>query len=215
MTPRGLIEFLALLDRLDTPADAEFLYDESTAAGALRRHNLAHYLSLMRDLRPTVMLVAEAPGYRGATITGVPFMSARELSAAPGLITGNRTGDGFRRPPDPIVGWEASSAAVWRALAVWHGPLPLLWGIYPNHPFESARPRTNRAPRPAEVRAGAPIALELARAFGITTLAAVGRKAQGALAANGVRAQALRHPAQGGALIFAAQLAELNSAVTP
>jgi hypothetical protein len=64
--------------------------------------------------------------------------------------------------------------------------------------------------RLAEVRAGTPVALVLAETFGIETIAAVGRKAQGAMASVGVEAPALRHPAQGGALIFAAQLRELD-----
>jgi hypothetical protein len=113
-------------------------------------------------------------------------------------------------PEHPDAAWEASSGIVWRALATWRGPLPLLWGVYPNHPFVRGNRRSYRAPRPAEVRAGTPVALTLAETFGIETIAAVGRKAQGAMASVGVEAPALRHPAQGGALIFAAQLRELD-----
>ena len=204
--------FLAALDALsiDVPVDAEFLYDAGTPDGALRRRNLLHYLDLMAGVGPEVLLLAEAPGYRGMTVSGIPFTSAKELAARPGLITGRPEGDGFAEPEHPAAPWEASSAAVWRALDAWRGPIPLLWGVYPNHPFVAGDPRSNRAPRPAEVRAGTPVALALADAFGIGTIVAVGRKAQGAMAASGVDAPALRHPAQGGSLVFAAQLAELN-----
>jgi hypothetical protein len=62
------------------------------------------------------------------------------------------------------------------------------------------------------VRAGTPVAVEVARAFGVETIVAVGRKAQGALAAEGIEAPAVRHPAQGGARQFAEQVAALNRA---
>jgi hypothetical protein len=202
--------FLDLVRALPAPADAEALYGPDVR-GQLRSRNLTRYLDLMRHERPTVLLVAEAPGYRGATVTGVPFMSVRQLTARPGLITGSAEGDGFDVPDDPAAAWEASSAAVWGALAVWRGPKPLLWGIYPHHPHAPGASHTNRTPRASEVAQGAPIALALVAAYGITDLVAVGRKAQGALAANGITAAAVRHPAQGGARIFAAQLAELNA----
>ncbi|MEV7682760.1 uracil-DNA glycosylase [Streptomyces sp. NPDC088341] len=203
--------FWELLRALPVPDDAESPHgpDEN---GRLRDRNLRHYFELMADIRPDVILIGEAPGYRGHTITGVPFMSMRQLTARPGLITGAPEGDGFEPPEAPAFTWEASSAAVWGALADWRGPLPISWPVYPNHPHEPGRPESNRTPRAAEIAAGVPIVMELAGAFSITTIIAVGRKAQYALARNGVTATAVRHPAQGGARIFATQLAALNRA---
>jgi hypothetical protein len=60
------------------------------------------------------------------------------------------------------------------------------------------------------VRSGVPIALALMRETGIRRVVAVGRKAEHALAAAGVEATAVRHPAQGGAALFAAQMAVLG-----
>lgn len=202
--------FWSLLRELPVPDDAEFLYGTDDA-GQLRTRNLRRYLELIARNRPRVMLVGEAPGHRGHTISGISFTSVRQLTARPGLITGDPDGDGFEVPADPAFGWEASSAVVWGAMAGWRGALPLFWPIYPHHPHEPGRPATNRTPRASEVAAGAPVALALAEAFAVTTVVAVGRKAQGALARNGVEAVAVRHPAQGGARIFAAQLAELNA----
>lgn len=193
---------------MPTPGDAEFLYDRATPAGALRAANLDRYLALTSADPPPAILVAEAPGYRGATVTGVPFMSVRELSASPGLITGAADGDGFAAPPDPAATWELSASVVWKALADWSRPVPMAWPIYPNHPFQAGDRATNRAPRAGEVSAGTPIVLELIEALGIRSVLAVGRKAQGALASVGLDAVAIRHPAQGGAGIFARQLAE-------
>ncbi|MDH2444243.1 uracil-DNA glycosylase [Amnibacterium sp. CER49] len=207
-----LTRFWALLDALPAPADAEALYDATTPQGALRRANLERYLALVAGTGTA--LIAEAPGWRGATVTGVPFVSVRELTVRPGRLTGRADGDGFLVPPQPAAEWEASAAFVQRALAAWPGRPPVCWGAYPHHPFVSGDPRTNRTPRPAEVRGGAPVALELLAALGIRDVVAVGRKAQGALAAAGIEAVAVRHPAQGGATLFAAQMAALAAART-
>lgn len=201
-------DLLAALEA-ETPPDAEFLYDAGTADGAVRLANLRRYLRLIAACGSTTLLVGEAPGYRGATVTGVPFFSVRELAATPGLITGAADGEGFTIP-DTTLRWELSASIVQKALAAWPSPTPASWPVYPNHPFHAGDRATNRAPRADEVRAGAPIAVELIRALGIRLVVAVGRKAEGALAVAGIEAIAVRHPAQGGAARFAAQMAELG-----
>jgi hypothetical protein len=210
-----LDRFFRLLRAVPVPDDAEPLYDAADPAGALRLGNLERYLELLAAERPTTILVAEAPGWRGATITGIPFVSIRELTARPGPVTGNPDGDGFAVPDSPVAVWEASAAFVQRALTGWPRPLPVAWPVYPHHPFRPGDRLTNRTPRPAEVRAGAPVALELLAALGIRRVVAVGRKAQGALALAGVDAHPVRHPAQGGAAEFAAGMAALAAQTDP
>ncbi|HYI33349.1 MAG TPA: uracil-DNA glycosylase [Glaciibacter sp.] len=197
------------LDNLHCPSDAEFLYDPLTEVGRIRRGNLQRYLSLVAAGPPPFMLLGEAPGYRGSTVTGVPLMSAREVAARPGLLTGNPAGDGFLVPPTTTPGWESTSGAVWRALAERRGPAPLMWSTYPHHPFLKDDPATNRRPRPEESRAGIRIALLLADLFSIDSFVAMGRVAERALAGHNRTARAVRHPAQGGARIFADQMREI------
>jgi hypothetical protein len=195
--------FWTALDAVPVADDAEALYDVSTAEGQLRRTNLERYLDRVGIGADTV-LVAEAPGWRGMTNTGVPFTSMREL------------GPEYLTPPEPTAPWEASSRVVQAALAQWNGPLPLTWAIFPHHPFAAPDRLTNRTPRPAEVRDGAPVALALLGALrassstGRVRVVAVGRKAQGALALAGIDADAVRHPAQGGAKQFTEQVLALN-----
>ena len=202
-----LARFFELLAAVPVAPDAEALWDAGRAGGALRLANLRHYLELVADA--DTALIAEAPGHRGGTVTGVPFLSLRELTARPGPITGDPDGDGFAVPQGPAPAWEASSAVVWAALARWGRPLPVSWPIVPHHPFRGADRATNRTPRPSEVCAGTPVALELLAAFGIRRVVAVGRKAEAALAAAGVDAIAVRHPAQGGAARFTEGLLRL------
>jgi hypothetical protein len=209
--PLDLTAFWDALDAVPAAADAEALFDvggtdpASRAAGALRRANLDRYLQHCGPRADTI-LVAEAPGWRGMTNTGVPFTSTRELQDPDGLFAGVP----FALPPEPTAPWEASSRVVHAALRGWHGPLPVLWAVFPHHPFVAPDRLTNRTPRPAEVRAGAPVALALAEAVGARRFVAVGRKAQGALASAGIDAIAVRHPAQGGATEFTRQIAELR-----
>ncbi|MGN7192230.1 uracil-DNA glycosylase [Curtobacterium sp. MCBA15_004] len=219
-SPSGFDGFWAALDAVPVAEDAEALYDVSTAAGRLRRENLSRYLAHVGPAADTV-LVAEAPGWRGMTNTGIPFTSMRELGSL---------GFDVLEPEEPTAPWEASSRVVQAALRDWSGPLPLTWAIFPHHPFVAPDRLTNRTPRPAEVRAGAPVALALLDALGgggtgavdatgagaarpglrPVRVVAVGRKAQGALALAGIDAVAVRHPAQGGAAQFTEQVRALQ-----
>ncbi|MEK6344377.1 MAG: hypothetical protein V4737_11140, partial [Curtobacterium sp.] len=136
--------FWAALGAVPVAPDAEALYDPSSPDGKLRRANLTTYLDTV-GRSATMLLVAEAPGWRGMTNTGVPFTSMREL------------GPEYLVPPEPTAPWEASSRVVQAVLAEWSRPLPLAWAVFPHHPFAAPDRLTNRTPRPAEVREGAPV----------------------------------------------------------
>jgi uracil-DNA glycosylase len=127
----------------------------------------------------SVLLVAEAPGYRGTRVSGVPLTSERQLTGAGAA--------------------EATATIVHRVLAELgaDGDV-LLWNVVPTHPGDE---RSNRPPTRAEVAAGRPFARELARGRRVV---AVGRVAQAALGAPYVR-----HPSHGGAVEFAAALRRL------
>ena len=207
MAGAAFAAFWAALDAVPVAEDAEALYSPATPDGRLRRANLAAYLEHVGSTADTV-LVAEAPGWRGMTNTGIPFTSMREIDAL---------GFDVLVPAEPTAPWEASSRVVHAALSDWSGPLPLAWAIFPHHPFVAGDRLTNRTPRPAEVRDGAPVALALLRALqeGLgddrpVRVVAVGRKAQGALALAGIDAVAVRHPAQGGAAQFTEQVRALR-----
>ena len=190
-----------MIREVPEPDDAELLFGHDEL-GRLRERNLRRYLE--RSHAP-ILLLGEAPGWRGMTVTGVPFTSVREVEA--GVLPG------LELPAVPQAPWEASSRVFWETMQQWRGPLPLSWPVYPHHPFVAGRPQTNRTPRSSEVRAGGPVAEELIRALGIETVVAVGRKAQGALAEAGIEAPAVRHPAQGGARMFSDQLLALNQSM--
>jgi uracil-DNA glycosylase family 4 len=151
-------------------------YRDGDRAG-LRRDRLAAYLE-KRGNAP-ILLVGEAPGYRGARVSGLPFTSERQL-----------TGTG------PA---EATATVVQRVLAeLGLTERVLLWNIVPTHPGTAT---TNRAPSREEVAAGARFAFELAEGRRVI---AVGR-----VAARELSAAYVRHPSHGGAGAFAEGLADL------
>ncbi|HST19283.1 MAG TPA: uracil-DNA glycosylase [Gaiellaceae bacterium] len=168
---RVVISMRSFIDRLLAARIGEtcnFYRDGAGADDRVRR--LAEYLD-SRGAAP-LLLVGEAPGYRGARVSGIPFTSERQLTGA-----------------GPA---EATATMVHRVL----GELSLeedalLWNVVPTHPGTAS---SNRRPTAAEVRAGREFALELAR--GRLTLG-VGR-----IAAEALGAPYLRHPSRGGLADF-------------
>lgn len=136
----------------------------------LLRERLTVYLQARADAR--ILLVGEAPGYRGARVSGVPFTSERQL-----------TGEG------PA---EATATIVHRALdELGLAEDVLLWNVVPTHPGTAG---SNRPPTSAEVAAGIRYVEALAAGRRIV---AVGRVAERALGIP-----AVRHPSHGGAAAF-------------
>lgn len=140
------------------------------ADSELRRHRLARYLDDRHDA--SLLLVAEAPGYRGTRISGIPLTSERQLTGA-----------------GPA---EATATIVHRVLAeLGLEDDVLLWNLVPTHPGTAT---SNRPPTRAEIDASAPFLAEVAR--GRRTVA-VGRLAHARLGGPYVR-----HPSHGGATAF-------------
>jgi uracil-DNA glycosylase len=151
-------------------------YAEGERAGLLC-DRLVSYLET-RSHAP-LLLVGEAPGYRGARVSGVPFTSERQLAG---------TGPA-----------EGSATVVHRVLAeLGLQDRVLLWNVVPTHPGTET---SNRPPTTAEITAGLVFARRLAEGRRVL---AIGRVAERALGAPYVR-----HPARGGAATFRAGMERL------
>ncbi len=165
------------IDRLrGAEIGATFNFYRDGERAPLLRARLERYLDERAQAR--YLLVAEAPGYRGARVSGIPMTSERQL-----------TGTGPAEATATVVHRVLAELGAWEEV--------LLWNVVPTHPGDE---RSNRRPTRGEVEAGLPFARALARG---RTVVPVGRVAHAALGGRYVR-----HPARGGAAAFALGLAE-------
>lgn len=181
-------------------------------ANAQRRNNLELYLHDMLERSPKVLLLGEAPGFRGMGITGVPFTNRTMFQGPANSFGLFGTGKGYVLPADAAgVAAEPTATVMWEVLAELEF-LPLLWSACPWHTHVPGSPQSNRTPRTSEARLGVPFRQSLTELFRITTVVAVGNVAQRSLLASGLEAPKVRHPAHGGRSGFKRGLEELLEA---
>jgi uracil-DNA glycosylase len=193
------------------PNSGNFLHGTSPG-NSRRRRNLELYLQEMLERRPKVLLLGEAPGYRGMTVTGVPFTNTAMLHSRSNPFGLFGPGKGYALPAgDPPVAAEPTATVMWQVLAELDF-LPLLWSAYPLHPHLPGQPLSNRTPTAAEIATGEPIWLALAELFCVEAVVAVGNVAYRSLRASGRPAPTVRHPAHGGKAKFRLGLQELLAA---
>jgi uracil-DNA glycosylase len=183
--------------------------DHSIAANAQRRHNLELYLEEMLDRAPKVLLLGEAPGFRGMRITGVPFTNRTMFQGPANSFGLFGPGKGYVLPADAAgVAAEPTATVMWEVLAELQF-LPLLWSACPWHTHVPGKPQSNRTPRTSDTRLGTPFWQSLAGLFGIDSVVAVGNVAHRSLLLNGMEVAKVRHPSHGGRSGFKNGLAEL------
>jgi uracil-DNA glycosylase len=201
--------FVDHLAQTAVPAHVYNPYSYDRPANADRRHNLRRYLHQMAERGPTCLLVAEAPGYRGCRLTGIPFSSPHILAHGLDEVALYGTQRGYRLPDEwPHIRREASATIVWQTLPRFE-QLPLLWNAFPFHPHRPGQPQSNRPPKISELALGRPFVESLLTLFPIQTIVAVGNKSETALSRWGVDFVKVRHPSQGGKRDFQRGLASI------
>ena len=153
MTPRKFVTKLAAAQIGTT-----FNFYREGADASTRRERLVHYLEEKRHAR--LLLVGEAPGFRGARVSGIPFTSERQL-----------TGAGPAEPTATLV--QETLAEL--------GLDVLCWNVVPTHPGTES---SNRPPTAKEVADALPFLAELVTG---RTVLAVGRLAERVTGAPYVR----------------------------
>jgi uracil-DNA glycosylase len=186
--------------------------DHREPANAQRRRNLELYLQEMLECSPRVLLLGEAPGFRGMRITGIPFTNRTMLQGPANSFGLFGPGKGYTLPPEAAgVAAEPTATVMWEVLAELKF-LPLLWSACPFHTHVPGDPQSNRTPRTVEARLGIPFRQALTELFGIKTVVAVGNVAHRALLSSGYSAPKVRHPSHGGRSGFKRGLEELLEA---
>lgn len=147
-----------------------------------------------------ILLVGEAPGYKGCRITGIPFSSVKVL-----LSTDHSLFHAIK--PQLSLGDDALSemtsentaTIVWQYL-VDKKTIPLFWNSFPFHPHPTGKENKNRAPNSKEIAQGITYLQQLYAIFQPEIVAGVGVK--GVECARKAYPEAsikyIRHPSYGG-----------------
>lgn len=207
-TVNGLVQELASLPEIDRLLNP--YASQHDPASAIRRDNLSRYLHDMLERQPRVLLLAEAPGYRGCAKTGIPVTSERIMLA--GIEKWGLFGEGYRPVTDQPEGMaEMSATILWGALTDHLAQPPLIWNTVPLHPHKRGSQESNRTPTVGELEIGKPFVRAIMELFAFKEVCAVGRKAERVLGEMGIPCRYLRHPSQGGKADFIAGLKQLVS----
>jgi uracil-DNA glycosylase len=226
VSPDALDDFIDQIAVVKSPNNSVNFYAADNCQGLgkeneIRRRNLRLYLNEMAQYNPEVLLVGEAPGYRGCLLTGIPFTSeilllegvssSQHMMGAPGKTRWKLFDrhQGYRTiTPNDIPQKEATATMVWNFLRNLPVP-PLVWNAYPFHPHRKDRRNTNRPPTTNELAFGNPFLACLIKVFEINRVIAVGNKAHRALNMAGIVGKKVRHPSHGGKTEFEHKLAIL------
>lgn len=212
MTDSAIRVFIDRLASVETGPGCQNFFDCTVPANAQRRRNLEICLHEMLNLGPRVLLVGEAPGFRGMRITGVPFTNRTILEGPTNRLGLFGPGKGYVL----LAGFEGiasePTATAVRQVLVELEFLPLLWSAYPFHTHVPGRPLSNRTPTLTETAVGVPFWRALPEIFDIRTVVAVGNVAYRSLQRNALTVPKIRHPAHGGRAGFKLGLQELLEA---
>lgn len=160
----------------------------------IRRNNLLNYLRSFTQF-PTLVLIGEAPGWRGCRFSGVPFSSEAQLLQDDFPFKAERSS----LRPSPYR--EATATIFWRHLSSYH-PHFFAWNCIPFHPRKAGQPLSNRTPSRREIETHSEFLSDLLSLFQPEQVIALGRSAQRSLAQSGVPSVYVRHPSRGGAQPF-------------
>ncbi|MCU1227408.1 MAG: uracil-DNA glycosylase-like protein, partial [Acidobacteria bacterium] len=210
--------FINYLGRIEVSERACNQYSSTLGdirANAIRRRNLRLYLEQLDAVGARIVLIGEAPSYRGGRLTGIPFVSEtvmlRGVETRNGFVLGES--HGYRKATEgEKLSTEASATMVWATIRE-IDPLPLLWNAFPFHPFDAGNAFTNRMPSAAELAMGATLIARLVQLFGFERIVAVGNHADSSLTKLVIPHDKVRHPSMAGKPEFVAGMARISQSV--
>ncbi|NOZ13706.1 MAG: hypothetical protein GXO69_08690 [Acidobacteria bacterium] len=184
-------EFIAELEKQKNTSTVSNPYLVPGVAG-----NLEVYLEVMLKFGgKRILLVGEAPGYKGCKITGIPFTSGKVFKNInhPVLV------EVGRKLLLRKVEAENTATIVWNYLAE-KDNTPLFWNSFPYHPHPENNEDKNRTPTDDEMKSGIRFLHALNRMFKPELIAGIGHSGAGSArqAFPERQIQYIRHPSFGG-----------------
>lgn len=169
--------------------------------------NLEVYLRTIKKLAGgSILLVGEAPGYKGCKHTGIPFSSSSLFTESKHPLIEQLRGQLVLKNRES----EVTAGIVWNYLAE-VSVLPIFWNAFPFHPHVSRKNHSNRAPTRSEIQEGIPYLKDLGAIFQPGLIAGIGRAGQhcAQLAFPDQDISYIRHPSRGGKKAFIQGLDQL------
>lgn len=208
-----MTKFKAFIDELASAKALPTVFNQyayGSQENKIRRENLLLYLNKMNEIKPKIMLVGEAPGYRGSRLTGVPFTSEDLLmNNKKGLdLFGEDKGYRLVNRKEKLLK-QATTTIIWETMVA-YDILPLAWNAFPFHPYKEGNKESNRTPLKKELLIGEQFLIKLIELFSIEEVVAVGNKAKSSLDRLGIASRKVRHPAQGGKYKFVEGIKEIK-----
>jgi len=164
----------------------------------------------MKKLNPLIIMIGEAPGYKGCKLTGIPFTSEEIMMSENHFgLFGSHTGYN-------VVGEHNKYAKENSSTIVWNTYLsnelcPLMWNAFPFHPHKIDNQHSNRTPNKDEIEIGNNFLKTLLIEFPtIKYYVAVGNKADKCLDILGIKHIKIRHPSMGGKQEFIRGVMEMK-----
>jgi len=159
-------------------------------------NNLRVYLKkLQKSYYNDTLLIAEAPGYSGCNITGIPFTTVKTINQKPHKIFYDLEKEIYK---GKLYG-DNSGTIVWDYLKDKNN-LPLLWNAFPFHPYKKYNKLSNRKPNKKELEEGISYIIDLIEIFDPKIIASIGRYGQNSLVKIFPSKEIIyiRHPSYGG-----------------
>ena len=158
--------------------------------------NLEAYLETMISIDgKRILLVGEAPGYKGCKITGIPFTSGRIFENVEHPVLSKIKDRLILQKIEP----ENTATIVWNYLAT-KSNTPLFWNSFPYHPHPENNENKNRAPTDEEIENGVKFLHALNEIFKPEIIAGIGNSGVDCAkrAFPELEIKYIRHPSFGG-----------------
>ena len=194
---------------VDSLAEAELPNEKSSNIYlcATRRENLEQWLTSFADSSRSAIFVGEAPGIKGARITGVGFTSPAIIThQQPYLWDAFGPAGCYRIPVSENSAQKEQAATIfWSRVGRYFAdlPRPLTWNAYPYWPGREGE-KGNRTPDDFELEFGHRWLHDIVEIYPDSLVVAVGKQAKKAFETIGVKCCYVRHPSFGGAPEFEA-----------
>lgn len=182
-------------------------------ASACQINLLCYLTTVQKIIKPKTLILGEAPGYKGCTLTGVPFTSEAIIGSGKIKLFNYTAGTKeLIKTNKTKLQSESTSTMVWdtfNKLDIY----PLLWNAFPFSPFKKNSQTPNRTPSINEIELlGKKYFLKLIKIIPVNNFVAVGKVASKAFEIFGINSyQSISHPSYGHKKDFVTGLKKLKS----